>query len=85
MIWMVIIDNEPLHYEADRIVFREYGVELADGDWMSMLYRCQTGSEETRDKYRIKTSLDDLLTKLQCVKLDLLKTWKFDAIDGIKI
>ena len=28
--------------------------------------------------------MDDLLTKLQCVKLDLLKTWKFDAIDGIK-
>ena len=81
----VIIDSEPLHYEADRIVFREYGVELADGELdVYVGIDARRMVTELRDKYRIKTSLDDLLTKLQCVKLDLLKTWKFDAIDGIK-
>ncbi|HHZ12473.1 MAG: HAD family hydrolase [Caldicoprobacterales bacterium] len=81
----VIIDSEPLHYEADKIVFREFGIELADGELDGYVgIDTRQMVTELRDKYNIETSVDDLLEKLQCVKLDLLKTWKFEAIDGIR-
>ena len=64
----VIIDSEPLHYEADRIVFREYGVELADGELdVYVGIDARRMVTELRDKYKLETSVNDLLEKLQCV------------------
>lgn len=80
----VIIDSEPLHYEADRIVFREYGIELADGELDGYVgIDTRRMVTELRDKYDIETPVDDLLEKLNHVKLGLLKTWDLEAIDGI--
>ena len=33
----VIIDSEPLHYEADKIVFRDLESNWLMGNWMVML------------------------------------------------
>ena len=61
----VIIDSEPLHYEADKIVFREFGIELADGELDGYVgIDTRQMVTELRDKYNIETSVDDLLEKL---------------------
>lgn len=80
----VIIDSEPLHFESDRIVMREFGIELTDEELNPYVGvdNLQMWSE-LREKYSIDLSIDELLERQHSSKLELLETEELETIRGI--
>lgn len=80
----VIIDSEPLHFESDRMVMRDFGIELTDEELNRYVGvdNPQIWSE-LKEKYKISTSIEDLLKRQHANKLKLLRTRRLQTIKGI--
>ena len=80
----VIIDSEPLHFESDRMVMREFGVELTDEELNRYVGVANPQMwAELKDKYNINLTIDELLERQHANKLKLLKEIQLDTISGI--
>lgn len=80
----VIIDSEPLHFESDRMVMRDFGIELTDEELNRYVGvdNPQMWSE-LRDKYEINLPIDELLERQHANKIKILSTEKLQTIPGI--
>jgi len=80
----VIIDSEPLHFESDRMVMREFGVELTDEELNRYVGVANPQMwAELKDKYNINLTIDELLERQHANKLKLLKEIQLETISGI--
>lgn len=80
----VIIDSEPLHFESDRMVMREFGVELTDEELNRFVGVANPQMwAELKDKYNIDLSIDELLERQHANKLKLLEEMELETISGI--
>ncbi len=80
----VIIDSEPLHFESDRMVMKDFGIELSDEELNRYVGVDNTQMWlELKDKYKIDVSVDDLLFRQHSNKVELLKTRELKPINGI--
>ncbi len=80
----VIIDSEPLHFESDRMVMREFGVELTDEDLNRFVGVANPQMwAELKDKYSINITIEELLERQHASKLKLLEERELETISGI--
>lgn len=80
----VIIDSEPLHFESDRMVMREFGVELTDEELNRFVGVANPQMwAELKDKYNINLTIDELLERQHANKLKLLEESQLETISGI--
>jgi len=80
----VIIDSEPLHYQAENRLMKTFGFEMTVADlevYVGM--RDPDMLTQIIKDYNLQISLPDLLSKLLHQKLSLLKEADAYAIDGI--
>jgi HAD superfamily hydrolase (TIGR01509 family) len=80
----VIIDSEPLHFESDKMVMREFGVELTDEELNRYVGVANPQMWiELKDKYSIDLSVDELIEMQHMNKLKLLEDNQLETIRGI--
>ena len=80
----VIIDSEPLHFESDRMVMREFGVELTDEELNRFVGVANPQMwVELKDKYSINITIEELLERQHASKLKLLEERELETISGI--
>ncbi len=80
----VIIDSEPLHFESDRMVMREFGVELTDEELNRFVGVANPQMwAELKDKYSINITIEELLERQHASKLKLLEERELETISGI--
>jgi beta-phosphoglucomutase family hydrolase len=80
----VILDSEPLHFEADRLAMRDYGMEIPDEVLVS--YVGVSGRDMWADliaSFGIPDTLEGILARQKAHKLKLLAETKLTAIAGI--
>lgn len=81
----VIVDSEPLHLQADLLTMRDYGMELAEADFIA--YVGVSGPEMWADligQYGIADTLDCILERQTAHKQKLLADTRLEAIPGIR-
>lgn len=81
----VIIDSEPLHFEADVLTMRDYGMELTEAVLIS--YVGTSGPEmwaELIGKYGIPDTLPNIIAKQLHHKKELLAEATLTAIPGVR-
>lgn len=80
----VILDSEPLHFEADMRTMAEYGMEISEEVLVS--YVGVTGPEMWKDhieRMGIPDTLEGVIARQKAHKLMLLAETKLTATDGI--
>jgi len=80
----VIIDSEPLHFESDKIIMKDFGVEITDEELTN--YVGVTNGHmwsELKKKYNLKASLDELLEKQRWHKQHLFTDRELQPVKGI--
>ncbi|NLI61049.1 MAG: HAD family phosphatase [Clostridiales bacterium] len=80
----VIIDSEPLHIESDKMVGREFGIELTDEELLQYVgMNDEWLWSKLAKKYKINTAIDEILEMQYLNKIKLLETGKFQKIKGV--
>ena len=80
----VIIDSEPLHIESDKMVGREFGIELTDEELLQYVgMNDEWLWSKLAKKYKINTAIDEILKMQYLNKIKLLETGKFQKIKGV--
>lgn len=80
----VILNSEPLHFEADFRTMREFGMELPEEVFVA--YVGTTGPEMWGDlivRYGIPDTLDGVIARQKAHKLRLLAETQLEAITGV--
>lgn len=81
----VIIDSEPLHFESDKKVLKDYNIEITHNELID--YVGVTNSQmwsELIEKYSLTAKLEELLEKQDIYKKHLFGEGELEAIAGIK-
>ena len=81
----VIVDSEPLHIEADKMVLEEYGVEISDD--ILRYYAGVTDAamwKELKEIYNLEHTVDELTEKPAKLKLKIFGEKELKMIDGIR-
>lgn len=81
----VIIDSEPLHFESDKRVLKDYNIEITHNELID--YVGVTNSQmwsELIEKYSLSAKLEELLEKQNIYKKHLFGAGELEAVAGIK-
>lgn len=80
----VIIDSEPLHFEADKIMMKGFGVEITDEELNAYVGVTDRRMwSELKEKYDLKVSLDELLKRQSWHKRQLFANRELQPVKGI--
>lgn len=80
----VIIDSEPLHFETDKMVMKEFGVEVSDEELTSFVGTTNPYMWSVLlEKYKLSTSVEELLELQNKYKSQMFGQSKLSPIEGI--
>ncbi len=80
----VIVDSEPLHFETDKMVMKDFGIEISDEELISFVGATNPYMwSELLKKYKLSASVEDLLELQHKYKLELFGQRKLYPIEGI--
>lgn len=81
----VILDSEPLHFEADKKALWEYGVEITDDILSNYVGAADAVMwAELKEIYNLKDTVDELTEKQLAYKLETFGAKELKTIDGIR-
>lgn len=81
----VIIDSEPLHFESDKRVMREYGHEITNEELNHYVGVANPEMwEDIRSRHQLAVTLEELLDKQLEHKKLLFEGTELEPIKGIK-
>lgn len=80
----VIIDTEPLHAIADKLILNDLGITASEGYFDRFAgWTSQAMWEEIKKDYTLSTSVENIVKMQLPVKLDLLNEGDYKPIPGI--
>ena len=81
----VLIDSEPLHFEVDKLVLKELGINESE-DYLEKFvgYTNPAMWEIIKSDFRIEKSTDELIKFQLDIKLKYLRESNFEAISGVE-
>lgn len=80
----VIIDSEPLHFQSDRMVMKDYNIDITDDELNSFVG--VTNPEmwaALAEKYNMKATVEELLTIQNQYKTELFGKIELQPINGV--
>ncbi|WP_313562500.1 HAD family hydrolase [Ruminiclostridium cellobioparum] len=80
----VIIDSEPLHFQTDKMVLRDLGHDIADGELSSFVGVTNPNMwAELIKRYKLDSTVEELLELQSKYKNELFGQGELQAISGI--
>jgi beta-phosphoglucomutase family hydrolase len=80
----VIIDSEPIHYEINKVIFKDLQITLDDEEYRKFIGVTNTYMwTYLKEKYSLKHTLEELLENHYIKNLEYLKTCEDKPIPGI--
>lgn len=80
----VIVDSEPLYFEVDKLLLREYGIEVADADLQKYVGIANpVMCAESIEKYSLSCTLEEMLDRQTLHRNRLWETKAWEPIPGI--
>lgn len=79
----VLIDSEPLHFESDKLTFREYGLEVTDSVLNNFVGVSNSEMwEKLRIDFDIAAPVEEILKKQAVHKMKLFSGDALQTVDG---
>ncbi len=80
----VIIDSEPLHFSADKMLLQEFGVTITDEELHAYVGTTDRLMwSELKEKYNLQLSLDELLARQKQYKRQVFTGRELQPVKGI--
>lgn len=80
----VIIDSEPLHFSADKMLLQEFGVTITDEELHAYVGTTDRLMwSELKEKYNLQLSLDELLARQKQYKRQVFTARELQPVKGI--
>ncbi len=79
----LIVDTEPIHFEAFRQYMRRHGVDLPESVMPEFIgFSEQENLRDLKAKYHLSDPLDDMIAARRAIYLNLVQTLPIDVLPG---